>query len=218
VKHPIRRALAVGMLSLSLFGQAMAGPLEDAFAAYQHGDFAAALQLLRPLAEQGDARAQNFLGVMYVKGNGVPRDYRRALSLFRRAAARDDAAAQLHLGEMYMLGHGVPRDDRQAIPWLRKAAEQENAGAQAFLGGMYVAGRGVPKDPVQAYVWLDLSTSRWAEGDSRNRMLTTQFRDLLATKMTADQIAKAQRLSAEWTAQHPGPPLPLEIQESIEFG
>ena len=35
-----------------------AGPLEDAGAAYDKGDYATALRLLRPLAEQGNAQAQ----------------------------------------------------------------------------------------------------------------------------------------------------------------
>jgi uncharacterized protein len=42
-----------------------AGPLDDAYAAYQQGDYPSALRLFRPLAEQGNARAQTLLGLMY---------------------------------------------------------------------------------------------------------------------------------------------------------
>ncbi len=52
-----------------------AGPLEDATAAYQHGDYATALRLSRPLAEQGHARAQITLGTMYAEGKGT-QDYK----------------------------------------------------------------------------------------------------------------------------------------------
>ena len=46
-------------------------PLDDGIAAYQRGDFAAALRLFQSLAEHGDASAQCNLGVMYEQGRGV---------------------------------------------------------------------------------------------------------------------------------------------------
>ena len=44
-------------------------------AAAQSGDFAIALKEWRPLAAQGNANAQNNLGVMYENGEGVVQDY-----------------------------------------------------------------------------------------------------------------------------------------------
>jgi uncharacterized protein len=61
-----------------------AGPLEDAVAAYRRSDFATALQLLRPLADQGDAGAQAGLGLMYELGKGVPKDNAEAVRWYRR--------------------------------------------------------------------------------------------------------------------------------------
>ncbi len=49
-------------------------------------DFAEAFQLCKPLAEQGDADAQNRVGWMYSKGKGVPQDYAEALKWLRLAA------------------------------------------------------------------------------------------------------------------------------------
>jgi len=43
--------------------------------AYQRGDYATAVRLWRPPAEQGNAEAQYNLGVMYAEGDGVPQDY-----------------------------------------------------------------------------------------------------------------------------------------------
>ncbi len=54
----LKRILAGVVLSLMLTGAAAAGPYEEGVAAYQRGDYATALRLWRPLAEQGDARAQ----------------------------------------------------------------------------------------------------------------------------------------------------------------
>lgn len=54
------------------------------------GDYAAALRILKPLAENArepDPLAQFFLATMYERGNGVAVDYVHACGLYRRAAA-----------------------------------------------------------------------------------------------------------------------------------
>ncbi|MDA0221059.1 MAG: sel1 repeat family protein, partial [Proteobacteria bacterium] len=43
----------------------------DGYDAYERGDYATALKEWRPLAEQGEAIAQNNLGLMYDNGTGV---------------------------------------------------------------------------------------------------------------------------------------------------
>ena len=61
-------ALCAGF-TLGLTAPAWAG-LKEGAAAYQRGDYATALREWRPLAKQGNANAQFFLGVMYGKGLG----------------------------------------------------------------------------------------------------------------------------------------------------
>ena len=46
--------------------------------AYERGDYATVIELVRPLAEQGDAEAQSLLGFMHYHGEGVPQDYAEA--------------------------------------------------------------------------------------------------------------------------------------------
>jgi hypothetical protein len=58
MKQQIKTFLAGGFLALALFGAATAGPLEDGEAAYKRSDFSTALQILRPLADQGNEIAQ----------------------------------------------------------------------------------------------------------------------------------------------------------------
>ena len=60
---------------------------------------------------------------------------------------------------------------------------------------MYVSGQGVLQDYAQAYMWFDLAA---ANGD-----WARPKRDSLAAKMTAEQIAEAQRLAREWIQSHP---------------
>src|SRR5262245_17435394 len=85
------------------------------------------------LAEQGDARAQFVLGVMYDFGEGVPQDYAEAMRWFRKAADQHLAAAQFGIGSMYDNGQGVPQDYAEAAKWYRKAADQEDANGQYYL-------------------------------------------------------------------------------------
>ncbi len=107
--------------TLGLTAPAWAGWVE-ALAAYQRGDYATALRELRPLAEQGDAGAQNQLGIMYSNGKSVPQDYAKALQWWRKAAGQGFARAQFNLGYMYDKGYGVPQDYAQAHMWYNLAA------------------------------------------------------------------------------------------------
>ena len=68
---------------LLLAGSAWAAPIDDAIAANARGDYAAGLKIIRPLAEKGVAWAQNNLGAMYYKGQGVPQDYAEAVKWYR---------------------------------------------------------------------------------------------------------------------------------------
>ena len=48
-----------------LVATANAAPRDDAIAAHQRGDYAQALEILRPLAAKGNAEAQYNIGTMY---------------------------------------------------------------------------------------------------------------------------------------------------------
>ncbi|MDH0356637.1 tetratricopeptide repeat protein [Morganella sp. GD04133] len=74
-------------------------------------------------AEQGDAKAQNNLGLMYYNGEGVQQDDFKAFEWYTKAAEQGDAKAQFNLGLMYDNGEGVQQDDVKAFEWYTKAAE-----------------------------------------------------------------------------------------------
>ena len=65
------------ILCVCAAGPAAAGPLEDAIAAVRKGDYATAIRLLRPLADQGNAAAQHILGIMYDKAKACRRTTQR---------------------------------------------------------------------------------------------------------------------------------------------
>ena len=67
----------------------------------------------REAAEQGDAKAQNSLGHMYLSGDGTPKDSAKAAKWFRKAADQGDAKAQLRFGIMLKNGDGMPKDSAE---------------------------------------------------------------------------------------------------------
>jgi len=118
---------------LALAVPAHAGPFEDGVAAHKRGDYATALRLWRPLAEQGDVASQTNLGSMYYIGKGVPQDVAEAVRWYRKAAEQGFARAQSSLGGMYADGQGVPQDIVQAYTWFSIAAAQGDEYAQKVL-------------------------------------------------------------------------------------
>lgn len=90
--------------------------------AYEKGRYATALQLARPLAEQGDARAQSIIGLMYAKGQGVPQDPGEAAKWYHLAADQSDAEAQYGLAFLYATGDGVAQDYVAAHMWFNLAS------------------------------------------------------------------------------------------------
>ncbi len=125
----MKAILRSGFLALAIMALAVpanAGPLEDglaAVAAAKRGDYATALRLWRPLAEQGNASAQFNLGQMYDIGYGVSQDHAEAVTWYRLAAEQGVASAQHNLGLTYDNGQGVPQDHTEAVKWYRLAAE-----------------------------------------------------------------------------------------------
>jgi hypothetical protein len=188
--------LAVVFLALIVISAAVAGPLDDAVAAHQRGDYATAVRLLHPLADEGNALAQTGLGLMYEKGEGVLQDYAAAARWYRLAANQGQSDGQFRLGLLYYGGQGLPQDYAAAVKLIRPLADQGLDYAQTFLGVMYQLGQGVPQDYVRAHMWLNLST---AQGRSK---AAAEGLDNVARLMTPAQIAEAQKLAREWQLSH----------------
>ena len=78
--------LPVLLLTLLVGTPAFSADFQKGNAAYKSGDYATALREWTPLAKQGNADAQTFLGMMYAGGQGVPQNYKTALKWWRLAA------------------------------------------------------------------------------------------------------------------------------------
>jgi S1-C subfamily serine protease len=196
--------------------------------------YATALRELKPLAKQGDADAQFNLGVMYENGRGVPQnyktavkwytlaakqgninaqfnlgsmyaqglgviqDYKTAMKWYTLAAKQGDADAQFNLGLAYHNGQGVIQDHKTAVKWYTLAAKQGNINAQSNLGAMYDRGLGVAQDYVYAHSWFNIAAS------SGNK-LAINNRNIIAKKMTPNQLARAQDLARNFVPNKSSP-------------
>ncbi len=182
------RCLVPGILAIPLCSLAFAAPdLESARRSYENGDYAVALEGVRPLAEQGNADAQFMLGKMYLKGQGVPRDPEQANKWFRRAAAQGNADSQFFLGASYLLPH---KDIAEGVKWMRLSAEQGNQDAQLLLGKAYLQGE-LPREPVQADKWLRLAAKDNLDF-YKNELRVAEG------QMTSEEIAQGKALAENW--------------------
>ena len=227
---PMKKLTATICLTLAILlgsvGMSASADLRKGAVAYKSGDYATALREWTPLAEQGDAGAQSFLGMMYAKGEGVSKNYKTAVKWYKLAAEQGHARSQFILGLMYEEGKGVPQDYKTAVKWYKLAAEQGNADAQSKLGYMYDTGKGVPKKPKTALKWWKLAAEQgnataqtnmgamyglgkgviqdwvyahmWGNlGASNGSEEGAKMRDLAAKQMTPSQLETAQKLARE---------------------
>jgi uncharacterized protein len=125
----LKSLLAAVMLVAFAQTPAFADALADGATAALKGDFQTAFKLWKPLADQGNAKAQFKLGFMYENGKGVTKDNIEAVKWYRKAAEQGHAWAQTNLGVMYMLGKGVKKSAVDAYVWFNfaAAAGDENA-------------------------------------------------------------------------------------------
>lgn len=150
---------------------------------------------LQLAADQGHMEAQYDLGSLFDRGLlGVPQDATEALRLIRLAADQGHKEAQYGVGLKYSGGKGVPQDATEAIRWLRLAADQGHVNAQFMAGYMLWKGDGIPTDYIEAHMWLNLCAAQ----PSEQTEIAAEARDSIASLLTSDQIAEAQRRAREW--------------------
>ena len=120
---------------------------------FKRGEFDKAAEWWTKAAEQGDVYSQFELGLCYLNGQGVPRDYRRAAEWWTKAAEQGDMcsrATQRSIGYRFLEWGEFDK----AVEWLTKAAEQGDRSSQFELGRCYSTGKGVPIDNSKAVEWL----------------------------------------------------------------
>ena len=107
-------------------------------------DYAKLARKIIPMAEKGNIKAQFQLGVLFLNGKGVQKDYKQAANWFSKAALNGDVNSQYYLGAMYSRGLGVSKNYDVAAAWLGKAAELGHKKAEAMLAKLPSAERKEP--------------------------------------------------------------------------
>ncbi len=123
-------------------------------AAFQAADYRTALQLLRPLAEAGDADAAMLVGGMAENGWGLPRSDAAAGRWYKLAADQGRAEALERLADFADGGRGMPADRRLAYALYQRAAAGGSARARGRIGEMALHGRGRGANVPEALAWL----------------------------------------------------------------
>jgi uncharacterized protein len=121
-----------------------------------------AMRWLRLAADKGVPDAQNEVGFLYQRGQGVKRNEAEAVKWFRLAADQGGlVVAQNNLADIYVLGIGVPQDFGEAFKWYRIAADQNSSYAENVLGVAYEHGFYVAQDDAEAFRWYRRAANKF---------------------------------------------------------
>jgi hypothetical protein len=121
---------------------------------------------LKQMAENGDASAENALGLRYFQGDekdGIQSDEREAFRWFSKAAEHGNLAAQAKLGSLYWGGRGVAKDLNQAYFWTvlaRARGDEQNKDLAAVLAQGMTRGQAAAIEQ-QADLWLQQHMASW---------------------------------------------------------
>lgn len=100
------------------------------------GDYRKAVDIWLPLAEEGDAEAQYYMGVVYKDGLGVEINYDEFRYWTSRSAFQGSPSAMFNLGTMYEYSLGVDEDKNKAFLWYSRAAQEGDVEARVRAGRM----------------------------------------------------------------------------------
>jgi len=135
---------------------------------FKSKDYRAAYHIWLPLANNGNSKAQYYIGYMYLHGLYVAQDSVEARKWFERAAGQGDANAQNDLGTLYLNGQGIQKNLDMALKWFEASANQGNATAQYNLGIIYT----IKKKFGDAKIWFEASALQgYAKANYRLKQL-----------------------------------------------
>jgi hypothetical protein len=117
-----RFCAALLLIGLCLSQPASAASLGAGEQAFARREYLRSASILLPLAEQGVAAAQAYVGDMYANGRGLPQNFFEAARWLRRAADQGEPSGQFLLGRSYDRGLGVKQDFLEAEMWFILAA------------------------------------------------------------------------------------------------
>lgn len=173
--------------------------VQSGITAWQAGDYAAAVQQWRPLADAGNADAQFNLAQAYRLGRGVAQNLNLAEQWFERAARQRHEQAGASLG-LLLFQNGRARE---AMPWLQAAAGRGDPRAQYVFGTALFNGDVVRRDLPRAYALMRAAA---AQGFPQAQQQLTE----MERQLSAEDRGRGDALAAEM-----GSPAPAGTQIAV---
>jgi len=118
------------------------------------------VSMIRSAADQGNAFAQNSVGVLYLLGEHYPRDVDEAARWFRKSAEQEDGAGECGLGTCYSMGWGVERDPKSAMVCYQRSAIHGDLMGQFQFGNCLLFGKGTEKNIAEGIRWIEKSAKQ----------------------------------------------------------
>ena len=143
------RAIAL-LIAGALAGAASAQTVKDGINAWQKGDYKAAVEAWRPLADRGDPDALFNMAQAYRFGRGVPANLATAKSLLEKSATAGHVESQTTLGLLLLQGG----EQADALKWLEPAARAGERRALLVYGTALINGDGVTQDRALGYAFV----------------------------------------------------------------
>lgn len=188
-----------------------------------------AAALYKRAAEKVSPMGLNRLGLMYLDGQTVIRDFQKGAELICQAADLGEANAQFNCGVCYAEARGVAKDQTRALEYWQLASDQSHVAATNFVALSYKQGNAVEADAAKAFelftrtadegnamglyeVALALASGSGVEADrpraytfaniaaARAHPEAPALRDQLEASLTHEEVAAAQIAAREWLA------------------
>ncbi|MGI9215099.1 MAG: SEL1-like repeat protein, partial [Gammaproteobacteria bacterium] len=142
-KYPINMNIAVN----SFIKAAGQGDPEAMLMLAEHylniKEYSLSLMYYQQAAKQNFTPAILRLGLLYLHGEIIPRDYLKAIDLLTQAANLGEVNAEYYLGEIYNRGLGVPVNMKLSAYWYTKASNKNFTKSLVKLGDLYFSGKGM---------------------------------------------------------------------------
>ncbi len=163
--------------------------IQEGTDAYKRGQYARALRFLWPLRNQRNHEAPYYLGLSYLHGYGLVRDYPQAKSYFQAAADMGNTRALFQLANMYANGFGNTHPDAKlARESYLQGANLGDGACQLALSVQLATGVGGNVDLKQALFWVLLAKERLS--DVKKIEVAQKQADLIEAQLSEQEVQK----------------------------
>ncbi len=183
----MKKVFLIFLVNLSLF----ASSYDEAMKLYDDRKYKEALQILIPLADAGDPKAQNDVGIMYETGQGITANFKVASKYYGDSAEQGYAEGECNFG----LIKKAQKKYHEAVQLFQKSANQGNMCGEHYLAVMYQHGKGIKRDYSKALEYYKKSADKGYILAQSN--LAVMYEKGKGTKINLSEAIRYYELSAD---------------------